>query len=177
VGEVVWFDADGRELKRHSFGQYLYSCRLATLRQGEEPKLIVTDGEGFAWLFSRQLEVERKVRITCGTAGRFLTPVLETVADLDGDGKQELVFLSHEEELVSGNNPGRAGDPPTIRHTHNLRLLVRDSRLRPVADHLLAQHVPAIPNLTIWAGPLAEGKPCQILVLGEQVLVFELTSR
>ena len=119
---------------------------------------------------------ERKVPLARGPTGRFLMPALAAVADLDADGKQELVFVSSEQERVSGTDPGRADESETIRCTHNLRLLIRDSRLRPVADHLRAKQVPGVPNVTVRAGPAAEGGSNRILVLGDQVLVFQWAS-
>jgi hypothetical protein len=102
---------------------------------------------------------------------------LHAAADLDGDGRQELVLESAEVEFVSGSNPGYPEGKANHRLYHRHHLLVYDCSLHEIADHEIVRRTknPAFgPVLVLPAN--ADGTR-DLALLAQKVIVLHLNRQ
>jgi len=157
VGHVVRLNGQGEELARYDAGTGLRSCLTGDLTGQGKPRIYAGDENGRLHVLDPDLKLERIVSVC---QKRFTTVELDLIAlaDLDGDGHNELLLASSQYEHVSGMNPGHPTAEASIVTRHDNKLLVLNAELEVVATYLIAdkwEH--ETPTVRLY-GPKADGR-------------------
>ena len=141
VSELVLVDATGKTLSLVGMEHRLRSVIIGDLNgDGKDSAFISTlSGKIYSYGQSRTLEDRGELRRRYrGQAKDYeLHAYLDHIADLNGDGRQELV--ARVVELVTHHRNSRTDhrSPPTQSVAHFPRLAILDDQLRTLAEHTL----------------------------------------
>jgi hypothetical protein len=137
-GRVVKMDIDGREAARYEHPQGELCSMLAVEKgPGGEPVVLVGDSHGWMHVLGPDLVLKQKVQVT-RRKWNWVWIGLRELADLDGDGRLELVGVSRQIQFLSGSNPGRPEGESNFRLYHDCSIFVLDEQWQPAGRHLVA---------------------------------------
>jgi len=133
-GRVWQFDRDGGIVATYDPGHQLVDGLVADLDRDGRDEVLISDRTGLVHQLGAGLMPLRTITVTPSRHAR-VDLLFSGTADLDGDGRIELVLTTGEVEYVAGLNPGRPEGPPNQRVTHRMGVVVLDDRLETVAHH------------------------------------------
>jgi hypothetical protein len=122
-GHVIKLDFSGRELARFAITNQLRSCVVADLARDGQLRVLATDGAGYLNVLDLHLGLLQRVPIAPKTHN-WVDLTLSVVTDLDGDGRNELIFCASQAEFISGHSLGRPDSEFNVRHFHDSVVLV-----------------------------------------------------
>jgi hypothetical protein len=128
LGIILRVSPEGKETGRYDAGIDLYSLVACDTDGDSEPEILATDGAGLLHVLDRDLKNPRKLPVAPKTHD-WVELRLEPAADLNGDGRPELVFFSKQVEFVSGRDL-RHLSGSNNRNFHELTITVLSSDLQ-----------------------------------------------
>lgn len=134
---LLKLDFSGRELARFAITNQIRSVLVADLRRDRNFQVFTPDGDGYLNVLDLQLRLQQRMPIAPKTHD-WVDLTLVAVADLQGDGHNELVFASSQAEFISGRSQGRPDSEFNVRHFHDNAVLVFTDRLEFLAKHQLS---------------------------------------
>jgi len=172
---VVLLGSDGQIVSRYEPGGQVFGCVVSDLDSDGTREVLVSDQQGFLHVLDSRLHLKRKVKIV-STDHDYVRLSVKGVLDLDGDGRTEVVLTSAECEVLSARNPGLASRERNVRFYHNNSIIVLDSSLERVAEHVLAgkwkDHIPVSVVLRRWG----KGGVPKILALADRAVLLSLVK-
>ncbi|HEY9173461.1 MAG TPA: FG-GAP-like repeat-containing protein [Verrucomicrobiae bacterium] len=135
-GRVISVSAEGKIVNSHDAGAGLYSLHSCDLNGDGTPEILATDGQGHLHVLNPDLKLLRKVPISPRTHDWVELWLDPPPADLNGDGRPELVFRSSQVEFVSGQDVGNFKRSNNRRY-HDVSVYIYDASLKRTATHRL----------------------------------------
>ena len=179
VSKVVKYDLAGNVLARYTnVGACLLSLDVADLAGDGKRQILATDRAGWLHVLDSELRPTRKIQLVhpqYHTTNDWVRLYLDAVADLDSDGKPELVFRSSVVRFVSGLNPGAPQAEALIRFYDDNRVFVLSSTFQSLASYTVAEHWKVDPLCKLLVARLDRGRQ-GLLVLGPEALLLELSD-
>ncbi len=126
-------EASGKIAASWQGTNHLYDLGWAALAPGANTNLYAPDSDGCLNIFDPlTLQLLRRVQITKPSAD-WVQLRLIGIADLDGDGFQEVALGSQQFDHISGTNLGHPEEPRNVERTLDNRVVVLDHNLCEVA--------------------------------------------
>jgi len=174
LGPVFRFDRKGNTTHEVDLGARLFSCQAVDLDADGRKELFATDRLGNLHVLDAELRVLSKTQIV---TPRFDQVVLRlaAVADLDDDGRPELLLTSCQAEFVAGLGTGTPTGPRNVRRFHDRQLLVLNAQLATVASLRVGEHTDSEPHTRIEVLDVDGDGRKEILWLGLEALILRLT--
>ena len=170
---VVLLGSDGQIVSRYEPGGQVFGCVVSDLDSDGSREVLVSDQQGSLHVLDSRLRLTRKVKVV-STEHDYVRFSVKGVLDLDGDGRTEVVLTSAECEVLSARNPGLASRERNVRFYHNNSIIVLDSSLERIAEHVLAgkwkDHIPVSVVLRRWG----KGGVPKILALADRAVLLGL---
>jgi hypothetical protein len=149
IGRIVRLHpADGRTLERFDAGVRLLSCLAEDLDGDGRPEILATDRTGSLHVLDLMLRTIRSVKV----ASNEFTGVhlkLAAVTNLTSATDRFVILTSAQEQIVQGGNSGARPELINLHYFHDVKVLVLDTKLRPVAQHVLWNKLTLDPGLAV----------------------------
>lgn len=172
IGKVLKFDLRGTVVAEYDLGATPISSLTADLDKDGRGEILVTDRMGRLHILDEGLILKAKATVVPKRHDKVFLE-LDAVLDLDGDGRRGIVLHSVQQDYVSGLHEGHPRKPPTQYSYHDASFVLLSQELAPLATHVVAEDSSNAPNFRLLVLDLyGKGRP-QILLLKEDVTVFE----
>lgn len=174
-GKIVKFDSQGTALYQYDAGMQLVSCRVVDLASNRNQRILAMDREGFVHVLDSRLRLLAKVHVVTNHFDRVRAQIA-AIADLDQDGKNEIIVTSVQEEFRRGLSTGNPEDPPNVRVFHENCIIVLNSEFQPLARYLIAEEWNEMQDITVHVADFLGNGRLEILSLADKALVLEYDS-
>lgn len=176
AGLIVKLDGAGNVTHRREVDKYIHDCAAGDLDADDQEELILTLFGGELLALRADLTLKDRWSPESSEATNTILRLVG-IGDLTQDGRPELAVLSGQYQLASPVYLGRPGEPVTQRLYLNNRLHILDHRLRPLAEHPLADQW----NHWLWGlgqvGDFERTGRTQLLFIADKPYVVELQPR
>lgn len=174
VGQLLRLDSLGRTVAGFSLGATVLDARVLPRRRGEI-SVLVTDRTGRLLVLNDQLRLQQVRRVV---APRFadVDLRLQSVADLNGDGQEELALTSSQIANITPFSPGHPGEPPDIRHYHHNEIIILGADLDVIVRHQVARLWKKNPGLRIFAANFEGDSAAEILCVENKATLLRLVG-
>jgi serine/threonine protein kinase len=170
---ILMFDPQGNQLARYEVPLELSGLVVADLAGNGQTRLFTGDSRGFLHILDDHLRLERQIRVVDHSRD-WVSLRAELAADLNGNGRLELVLQSAQVEFVSGTNLGRPDGEANFRRYHNHSIHIYDAHLTPKATHTFATLSRTPPSAVAHLLPPEPNGRHQLLALIQEALILEL---
>ena len=173
IGQVLAIERTGKVLSKQEMSHDLFSALAVPAKGSRQGHILVADVEGNVHRFGPGLRTRSVTKIE-PRAFTHMAFNLRGVADLDGDGQDEVIATIEQREYKGEAYAGRPDDGRNTVHTHRPRVVVLDQELRVIAEWELADRWKHAVEIDVKIGKVdASGKPA-IVVAADQVYVLRL---
>ena len=176
VGQIAVLDKNGEVRARYDAQATLYSCEIADLGNDSESEILATDRRGMLHVLDGKLKPIAKHRVG-STQYESTILRIQGIADLDGDGCNEIVVTCMERQFVSGRNPRSDSGPRNVRHFHNNKVMVLNSELQVVGTFLMAKRWERNPGFSVIISDFDDDNLPEILALADRAVLLELQEQ
>jgi len=175
AGSVFQILYDGTVAARYDAGAQIHSCAAVDLYGEGTLQVIAADRRGFLHVLGPDLALRKRVSVV-SSKYNSLHLGIEGVADLNLDGRAELVLSCMERESVSGNSPGTPSARRNVRFYHNNRVIVLSPELDTLASFVLADVWKIDPGLSVMVSDLDADAAPEILTCAYRALILRFPT-
>jgi serine/threonine protein kinase len=173
IGQVLALDRTGRVLSKQAMSHDLHSAVAVPAKGARQGYLLVADVEGNLHRFGPGLQTRSVTKIE-PKAFTHIAFTLRGIADLDGDGDDEVIAIIEQREYKGEAYAGRPDDGRNAIHIHRPRVIVLDQELHVIAEWELADRWKHAAEIHVGIGRVdASGKPA-IVIAAAKVHVLRL---
>ncbi len=178
-GRLLRLTPKGARLALHELPATLWSHAVVDLRRCGRVAVLATDSQGLLHEYDPEdLHQVQEVRVfpPPSQTNRWVDLSIETVADINGDGRNEIVMRAAEVEFIAGINQGHAEEECNRRLSHHNSVLVYDEQLNEVGRYKATPEYTAAGNFQVAVLPPRPNGRRLIAVFTDQAVFLELSS-